>query len=147
MSYHQTPYIPFAEMASGFGPVRDLCFPHRSFRKTTPFTSTGPRSTPKEQATVKADGCSEGIVTRCRGGNTWSIPRWRNVFISLFTNVAISRCVHFKVRCSTGSPSSAVWLQWGTCAEAGATLFEQLAQFSPACTYARTDLRPLYHTE
>lgn len=42
---------------------------------------------------------TEGIVTRCSRGNTCSIPCWRNVFISLFTNVAISRCVHYKVHC------------------------------------------------
>lgn len=53
----------------------------------------------KEQGSVKTEWCTERIVTRCRGGNTWSIPCWRNVFISLFTNVAISRCVHYKVHC------------------------------------------------
>lgn len=53
----------------------------------------------KERGSVQTDRCTEGIVTRCSGGNTWSIPCWRNVFISLFTNVAISRCVHYKVHC------------------------------------------------
>lgn len=124
------PACIFAETVSDFVPVRELCFvknnavhEHSRRRKSGPLW---------EQAAA-----SRGIVTRCKGGNTWSIPSCRNVFISLFTNVAISRCVHFKVHCSTGSPSSGAWLQWGTCAGAGASLFEQLAQFSPACTYAR----------
>lgn len=121
----QTRYVHFC-----WNGVRELCFlknnaihEHSRRRKSGPLW---------EQAAA-----SRGIVTRCKGGNTWSIPSCRNVFISLFTNVAISRCVHFKVHCSTGSPSSGVRLQWGTCAGARASLFEQLAQFSPACTYVR----------
>lgn len=53
----------------------------------------------KERGSVKTDAGTQGIVTRCRGGNTWSILCCRNVFISLFTNVAILRCVHYKVQC------------------------------------------------
>lgn len=123
----ETPSLTSAETVSDFGPVRELCFVQNN------AIHGAERAGPLwEQAAA-----SRGIVTRCKGGNTWSIPRCRNVFISLFTNVAISRCVHFKVHCSTGSPSSGALLQWGTCAEAGASLFEQLAQFSPACTCAR----------
>lgn len=121
------PRFLLAEMASDLGPVRELCF----------VKNNAIQRAARARPLWKQAAASQGIVTRCKGGNTWSIPRWRNVFISLFTNVAISRCVHFKVHCSTGSPSSGAWLQWGTCAEARASLFEQLAQFSPACTCAR----------
>lgn len=37
-----------------------------------------------ERGPVQTHQCTQGIVTRCRGGNTCSIPRGRNVFISLF---------------------------------------------------------------
>lgn len=79
-----------------------LVFQCHPFSEKTQRHSRAPGSisTPRESAgSAKTDECTEGIVTRCRRGNTWSIPRWRNVFISLFTNVAISRCVHYKVRC------------------------------------------------
>lgn len=117
----QTPSVHFR------GPVRELCL----------VKNNAIHGAERAEPLCEQAATSRGIVTRCKGGNTWSIPRCRNVFISLFTNVAISRCVHFKVHCSTGSPSSGAWLQWGTCAEAQASLFEQLAQFSPACTCAR----------
>lgn len=90
---------------------------------------------------------STRIVTRCRGGNTWSIPRWRSVFISLFTNVALSRCVHYK-KSTAGwiTPSCRMGLQWGTCAEARLCYlnsWHSLVRHVQVCT----DLRLLYHIE
>ena len=95
----------------------------------------------------KTDGCTEGIVTRCRRGNTWSIPCCRNVFISLFTNVAISRCVHYKVHCRldhsikrergfNGEPVPRPgWCYLNS--------WHSLVRHVRVCT----DLRLLYHTE
>lgn len=42
----------------------------------------------------------------------------------------------YTIKCTAGwiTPSSGAWLQWGTCVEAGVMLFEQLAQFSSACS-------------
>lgn len=139
VSLLKLPTYIFAETVSDFVPVRELCFlknngihEHSRRRKSGPLW---------EQAAA-----SQGIVTRCKGGNTWSIPSCRNVFISLFTNVAISRCVHFKVHCSTGSPSSGAWLQWGTCAGAG---LRYLNSWHSLVRHVRmrADLRVLYHTE
>lgn len=90
---------------------------------------------------------STRIITRCRGGNTWSIPRWRSVFISLFTNVTLSRCVHYK-KSTAGwiTPSCRTGLQWGTCAEARLCYlnsWHSLVRHVQVCT----DLRALYHIE
>ena len=83
---------------------------------------------------MKTDECTQGIVTRCRGGNTWCIPRWRNVFISLFTNVAISRCVHYKVHCRLDHSIKPSVASMGNLCRGRVMLFEQLAQFSSACS-------------
>lgn len=42
----------------------------------------------------------------------------------------------YTIKCTAGwiTPSSGAWLQWGTCVQAGVMLFEQLAQFSSACS-------------
>ena len=42
----------------------------------------------------------------------------------------------YTIKCTAGwiTPSSGAWLQWGTCVEAEVMLFEQLAQFSSACS-------------
>lgn len=88
----------------------------------------------KERGPVKTDEGTQGIVTRCRGGNTWSIPCWRNVFISLFTNVAISRCVHYKVHCRLDHSIKRSVASMGNLCRGRVMLFEQLAQFSSACS-------------
>lgn len=89
------------EIAPSSGLLRDQCFQCHPFSKTQPPVHEYRINihSLKERGSVKTDECTQGIVTRCRGGNTWSIPCSRNVFISLFTNVAISRCVHYKVHC------------------------------------------------
>lgn len=53
----------------------------------------------------------------------------------------------YTIKCTVGriTPSSGALLQWGTCAEAAAVLFEQLAQFSPACTSAHRSERVAPH--
>lgn len=83
---------------------------------------------------MKTDECTQGIVTRCRRGNTWSIPCCRNVFISLFTNVAISRCVHYKVLCRLDHSIKRSVASMGNLCRGRVMLFEQLAQFSSACS-------------
>jgi len=42
----------------------------------------------------------------------------------------------YTIKCTAGwiTQSSGAWLQWGTCTKAGVMLFEQLAQFSSACS-------------
>lgn len=53
----------------------------------------------------------------------------------------------YTIKCAAGriTPSRGALLQWGTCAEARVTLFEQLAQFSPACTSAHRSERVVPH--